>query len=111
MADLQETKMEYQPSSTGDTHSPPAKSKMGWRNDRPLDNKPRRHYAPRHYALRPYAPVTICPGGHYAPGDNMPHGQYAPADNMPWVTVCPETICPETLCPGDNMPRWTLCPR
>ena len=66
----------------------------------PLDDMPRRHYAPRHYA-----PVTLCPGGHYAPDDTMPWWTLCPGDTTPRVT-----LCPETLCPGDTMPRWTTCP-
>ena len=73
------------PVYNGPTHTPPRDvgQYRGWRDDMPLDDTPRRHYAPGHYAPRHYAPV----------------------DNMPRVTVCPGT-----LCPGDNMPRWTTCP-
>ena len=72
----------------------------------PLDDMPRRHYAPRHYAPRHYAPVTLCPGGHYAPVDTMPRwticpgGQYASVDNMSQGrqyalgTLCPEVTIP-----------------
>ena len=51
---------------------------LWWRDDRPLDDRPRRHYAPE----------TLCP-------ETLSH-----RDIMPRVTLCPETICP-----GDTMPR------
>ena len=54
-----------------------------WRDDRPLDNRSQRQYAPE----------TICPE------------TLCPCDIMPRVTLCSETICP-----SDIMPRWTTCP-
>ena len=74
----------------------------------PLDDMPRRHYAPRHYAPRHYAP------GDTMPRDTMPRWHYAPVDDMPRWTLCPgrhyarRHYAPGDTMPQDTMPRFTL---
>ena len=48
----------------------------------PLDDMPRRHYAPRHYAPRNYAPVTLCPSDTMPRWTLCPGGQYGPVQKL-----------------------------